>query len=82
MRQEIAHFFHSSRKVVRIRVDDFCMESHVSTRTYYKIMKHITVKNECYRRLLTGLCRIAGNKEFDKSWKEFGDSLYRTYHVE
>ena len=82
VRQEITHFIHSSRKVARIRVDDFCMESHVSTRTYYKIMKYKMVKHECYCRLFIGLCRIADDKMFDKHWTEFGQNLYRAYHEE
>ena len=79
MRQEIALFLHTSRKVAGIRVDDFCMESHVSTRTYYKIMKHITVKNECYYRLFIGISRIATYEEFTEQWKLLGDSFYWKY---
>ena len=81
-RHKIAQFFQSSQKISRVGVLLLCSESHISARTYYKIMRSETVKYECYLRLFIGICYAANFEEFMERWNAFGESLYWKYSEE
>lgn len=78
--QGIANFFQSLKIEAEIGVQLLCKESHISTRTYYKIMQHKTVKNECYIRLLVGICHAVDDDKFLERWQALGESLYWQYN--
>lgn len=59
-----------------------CKESHISTRTYYKIMRYENVKYECYHRLFVGLCHAADDIQFMEHWKVLGEGLFWNYSEE
>ena len=79
---EVKYFILSLKENAGLPVRSLCTESHVSTRTYYKIMRCETVKNECYYRLFIGLCRVVGYEEFMAQWKPLGESLFWLYSEE
>ena len=72
----VATFFHSLVKVADIRIDALCTETHVSSRTYYKIKRHEPVKPECYWKLFIGLCRAVTDEEFLEHWAILGKCLH------
>ena len=78
-RHKIAHFFQSSQKISKVGILLLCSESHISARTYYKIMRSETVKNECYLRLFIGICYAATYEELLERWNALGKSLYWKY---
>ena len=59
-----------------IRIDALCQETHVSSRTYYKIKRHVPVKPECYHKLFIGLCRAVTDEEFLEHWAILGKRLH------
>ena len=78
--EKIATFFQLLQKESEIGVLLLCKESHVSTRTYYKIMKYKPVKPECYHRLFMGCCRAVTDEEkFMEHWELLGKGLYWRY---
>ena len=79
---EIAHFFNSLREKSKVPVDVFCTKSHVSTRTYYKIMRYERVKSECYFRLFIGIIRMATYENFMEHWTLLGERFYWKYSEE
>ena len=79
---EIAILFQSLRKISGIGIKALCKVSHVSSRTYSKIMKHETVKYECYYRLLIGFSRVATCEEFIEQWKVLVENFYKAYSEE
>jgi len=81
-RHKIAHFFQSSQKISKVGILLLCSESHISARTYYKIMRSETVKYECYLRLFIGICYAANYEEFMERWNALGESLYWKYSEE
>lgn len=66
--QEFYHLFVDSlqnlRKKSGTTVSQLCSDSHVSTRTYAKMVKKIPVKPECCIRLLQGSCKGSTEQEF------------------
>ena len=78
----IVQFLVPLQKVSRTSIRQLCMDSHVSTRTYAKIVKLIPVKHECYYRLLVGLCHAANYEEFMEHWNVLGEDLYWKYSAE
>ena len=81
-RHKIAQFFQSSQKISGVGILLLCSESHISSRTYYKIMRSETVKYECYLRLFIGICYAANFEEFMERWNALGESLYWKYSEE
>ena len=81
-RHKIAQFFQSSQKISGVGILLLCSESHISSRTDYKIMRRETVKYECYLRLFIGICYAANFEEFMERWNALGESLYWKYSEE
>lgn len=79
---EVALFLIPLQKVSETSIRQLCSDSHVSTRTYAKVVKQIPVKMECYCRLLIGISRIATYEEFIERWKLLGDNFYWKYSEE
>ena len=77
---EVKYFILSLKENAGLPVRSLCTESHVSTRTYYKIMRCETVKNECYYRLFIGLCQAVTDEEFMEQWIALGERLYGRYN--
>lgn len=65
------------RKKSGTTVNNFCSETHVSSRTFAKVVKKIPVKAECQFRLLQGMSQMATYEEFMKEWEKWGDRFYR-----
>lgn len=78
--QEIALFFLSLQKTSNTRIQLLCKESHISTRTYYKIMRQKMVKRECYFRLLIGISRASYDNQFMEQWQKLGNNLFMRYN--
>lgn len=67
------------RHKYRIPVHQLCSNAGVSTRTYSKLVKHIPVKNECYCRLVIGICKVVTPEDFTEFWKKIGEWIYKRY---
>lgn len=67
------------RQEAHIPVTQLCKDSNVSTRTYAKIRKRQPVKDECYWRLFTGICKGATPEEIVEFWKSFGEWIVWAY---
>lgn len=80
--EKIASFFQLLQKESEIGILLLCKESHVSTRTYYKIMRYQPVKLECYHRLFIGICHAADDIKFMEHWQELGKGFYWKYSEE
>ena len=81
-RENIALFFRSVQVKSGQGVRELCKESHVSSRTYYRILRQQEVKHECYGRLFVGLCHIATYEEVMERWNELGKTLYMRFSEE
>ena len=79
---EIATFYQNLRKVSGARIYMICAEAHVSTRTYYKIMRHEPVKPECYEKLFIALSCTVSDEEFLMHWISFGKNLWELFNEE
>ena len=71
----IAWFLTRIRQESLMSIKLLCMESHVSTRTYAKVVKHIPVKPECYYRLFMGAVRTSAPEDFAAEWNALGTNL-------
>lgn len=77
-----AHLFEQLeilREETNISVTQLCKDSHLSTRTYYKMKKGIPVKDECYWRLMCGICKGGTPEEVQDFWMKFGVWIYGEY---
>ena len=81
-RKNVVQFFRSVHIKSGQGVRELCKESHVISRTYYRIMRQKEVKYECYGRLFVGLCHIATYEEVMEWWIELGKSLYMRFSEE
>ena len=72
----MATFFQSLLFVSDTCIRAICQEAHVSTRTYYKIKRHVPVKAECYEKLFIAICRAVNDEEFQEHWAIFGKLLF------
>ena len=80
--KNVGQFFRSVLIKAGQGVRELCKESHVSSRTYYRILRQKEVKYECYGRLFIGLCHIATYEEMMERWIELGKSLYMRFSEE
>ncbi len=70
-----------TREETGIPISLLCSSSAVSSRTYAKLVKKITVKPECYVRLVIGMCRVCSPEEFMSFWQKLGERIYEEYGV-
>ena len=76
----IKNFLEETRKESRTSIKQLCICSHVSTRTYAKILKLTPVKSECYYRLFVGIAYVANYEEFIAYWLILGQQFYHQYN--